>query len=806
MNKFVCIHGHFYQPPRENPWLEEVEIQSSAHPYHDWNERITAECYAPNSLSRLLGGDGIITDIINNYAHISFNFGPTLLSWMENHEPELYRAIIESDRLSQERYSGHGSAIAQIYNHMIMPLANRRDKETQVNWGIIDFALRFGRQPEGMWLPETAVDLETLDLLAKHGIRFAILAPNQAKRIKPPDDDEWIDVEGGRIDPRRPYRCRLPSDKSIDLFFYDGSVAHDAAFGDLLRDGERFAERLVSTLDMDNDKPQIAHIATDGETYGHHHQHGDMALAHCLRNLESRDDIRLTVYGEYLDNNPPEYEVEIHENSSWSCVHGVERWRNDCGCKIGAHPHWTQSWRAPLRNAMNWLNDNLAELYEQQGPELLKDPWKARDKYIDVILDRSQYKMSDFMSAHEARELEPDEEVRVWKLLEMERHSLLMFTSCGWFFDEISGIETVQVIKYANRAMQLARETTGLDFEPAFIKILSLAPSNIGFLENGGKVYEKYVQPARVDLERVAAHYSAVCLMNPDRKPENVYCYEVEAGDVEHSVSGNHVICYGRLGIKSKITLAEEDIYFTAFRFGEHDIVVGATNITEISSPDKVGAKFKETFESGDASQVILLIEKYYGDKRYSLRHLMQDEKQRIFNQLTRKSLEEINIVYHQQFDHNLSLVQSLIDAGIPLPTVLKTTIDFVCNMDMKEILENEILDIDKFHSVIKRIDDFNASIDKAELGYSAGRRVVAMIAEMENNLFSISLLKNIDDFLGGLQRLGLQMNLWKAQNTLFRIKNDHTQIHEDMPSDIPDKGRWRKFIENIGLKLQVRM
>jgi alpha-amylase/alpha-mannosidase (GH57 family) len=685
----------------------------------------------------LIGGDGIIADIIDNYSNISFNFGPTLFSWIEYHEPELYEAIIESDKLSREKYSGHGSAIAQVYNHLIMPLANRRDKETQIIWGIKDFESRFLRKPEGMWLAETAVDLETLSLLVDHDIKFTILAPNQAKRIKliedKDKDENWHDVEAGKIDPRRPYSCKLHDDKEITLFFYDGAVSHDVAFGDILKDGTRFAERLVSTLDLDDDTEQLAHIATDGETFGHHHHHGDMALAHCLRHLQQHDSVELTIYAEYLDNHKPEYEVEIHENSSWSCAHGVERWRSNCGCKIGGHGGWDQTWRAPLRNSMNWLNDNLSDLYEEHASKYLKDPWGARDEYISVILDRSEKSISGFLQTQAKRELDSGEQVEVWKLLEMQRHALLMFTSCGWFFDEISGIETVQVIKYASRAMQLARETTGLDLEPAYIRILTLAPSNIGFLEHGGKVYEKYVHPFRVDLERVAAHYSAVCLMSPDHQPDKVYCYDVDALDVKHLVSGNQTLCYGKLEIKSKITFAAEKIHFMAFRFSKQDIVVGAQNLSSISQIGQIENQIRSIFETEDISQVILQIERFYGKNYYSLKHLMQDEKQRIFNQLARESFEEINFVYHQQFDHNLSLIKSLIDADILLPKAFTTTIDFVCNTDLIEILENEELDIDRFNNVVKRIEDFNASIDKVELGYSAGQKATSMFRELES-------------------------------------------------------------------------
>ncbi|HEY0590878.1 MAG TPA: DUF3536 domain-containing protein, partial [Thermoanaerobaculia bacterium] len=435
---YVCIHGHFYQPPRENPWLEAIELQESAVPYHDWNERITAECYAPNGAARILDSRGRITKIVNNYARMSFNFGPTLLTWMEEKSPETYNAVLEGDRESAKRFSGHGSALAQAYNHMIMPLANRRDKETQVRWGVRDFQKRFGRRPEGMWLPETAVDLESLDLMVDEGIRFTILAPYQARRVRT-SAGEWIDV-GDRIDPRKPYFCRLPSGRTIAMFFYDSDRSRAVAFEGLLNSGEAFSERLMGGFHGDAG-PQLVNIATDGESYGHHHRYGEMALAFAVDTIEARGHARMTNYAEFLSMHPPQEEVEIIEASSWSCSHGIERWRSDCGCRTGGEPGWNQGWRAPLRDALDWLRDHLEGAFERGARATLKDPWAARNDYVDLVLDRSSEALGAFLAEHAIRELQPDEIVRTLQLLELQRHAMLMFTSCGWFFNEASGIE-----------------------------------------------------------------------------------------------------------------------------------------------------------------------------------------------------------------------------------------------------------------------------------------------------------------------------------------------------------------------------
>ncbi|MHB9156179.1 MAG: DUF3536 domain-containing protein, partial [Endomicrobiales bacterium] len=466
MEKFVCIHGHFYQPPRENPWLEEIELQDSAYPYHDWNERINAECYAPNTASRILTPDGKVVIIGNNYSKISFNFGPTLLSWMEKHARDVYNEIIDADCRSRGLFSGHGSALAQAYNHMIMPLANRRDKYTQVLWGIRDFQKRFSRSPEGMWLPETAVDLETLDIMAELGITFTLLSPRQAKSVRKISGTSWQDATGGRVDPRMPYRCALPSGRTISLFFYDGPIAQEIAFGNLLSNGEGFAERLLSAFAENGVPAQLVHTATDGETYGHHHKYGDMALGYCLQYIETNKPARITNFGEYLERFPPAHEAEIFENSSWSCVHGVERWRANCGCNSGTHPGWKQEWRRPLREALDWLRDTLVHMYEEEASRYLSDPWAARNDYISVILDRSPENTGRFIREHASGEVKGDGRARLLKLLEMQRNAMLMYTSCGWFFDEISGIETVQVLQYACRAIQLSQELSGISPEP----------------------------------------------------------------------------------------------------------------------------------------------------------------------------------------------------------------------------------------------------------------------------------------------------------------------------------------------------
>jgi alpha-amylase/alpha-mannosidase (GH57 family) len=490
LTDYVCIHGHFYQPPRENPFTGEVAAQPSAAPWHDWNARITEESYAANARARILGGDGEVQREINNYERISFDFGPTLLSWLEKGDPDTYRAVIDADAASALRFGGHGSAIAQAYNHTILPLSNARDKVTQVRWGIADFRHRFGREPEGMWLPETAVDKDSLDVLAREGIRFTILSPYQAAAVESADGS-WAEVRDGSVDTRFPYLVELGEGRSITVFFYDGPLSREIAFNGLLEDGNDLAARLLVSLGEGGDGPLLAHVATDGETYGHHHRHGEMALAVALEAIDDGTRARLTNYPEYLANHPPSRRASIVDDTSWSCSHGVERWRADCGCRTGREPTGHQRWRGPLRSALDWLRDRLTGPFEGLGADLLTDPWRARDDYISIVLGEPPQR---FLDEHARPGLDAEGRRRAIGLLEIQEHAMLMYTSCGWFFDDISGLEAVFVLRHAGWVCQLAREFVGVDLEPELKARLEAAPSNLEGV-NGRVVYEREVSP-----------------------------------------------------------------------------------------------------------------------------------------------------------------------------------------------------------------------------------------------------------------------------------------------------------------------
>jgi len=493
----LCVHGHFYQPPRENPWTGRVDAQPSAAPAHDWNERITEECYRPNGQARLLADEKnkLPQRTISNYAHMSFDIGATLLAYLAREQRDVHEAMIAADRDSVRRFSGHGAAIAQSYSHAILPLASARDRRTEVRWGLRDFELRFGRPSEGLWLPECAADTPTLEALADEGLRFTILAPAQARRVRRIGSEHWITVTETGVDTRVPYLVRLGAGRQIVVFFYDGALAHSVAFGASMSDGRSF----LSALDRDHgDVPGLVHFATDGETYGHHQRFGEMGLAWVLDHVERGESkFDLTVYARHLERHPPVHEVEIVERSSWSCAHGVERWRSDCGCS-GGRCEGNQRWRAPLRDALDLLRDLLATIYERECGGLLEDPWGARDRFVDVLVRRTPRVENQFLDREAGRELEHADRLRALELLDMQRHALLMYASCAWFFDDLSDIEPLQTIANAARAIELAGPRDRERLERLFRTALSSAVGNDG--ATGDEAYERVLATHRPSL------------------------------------------------------------------------------------------------------------------------------------------------------------------------------------------------------------------------------------------------------------------------------------------------------------------
>jgi alpha-amylase/alpha-mannosidase (GH57 family) len=804
MERYLCIHCHFYQPPRENPWLEAIELQDSAYPYHDWNERITAECYAPNSAARILDPEQRIVQIVNNYRHISFNFGPTLLSWLEAKSPEVYAAILRADHESARHFSGHGSALAQAYNHMILPLANHRDQRTQVLWGMRDFQRRFGRDPEGMWLPETAVDVHTLEVLADAGIKFTLLAPHQAKQVRSLRRGNWKNVEGGKIDPTRVYVCRLPSGRSIALFFYDGPISGAVAFEGLLSNGEQFANRLLGGFDDTRRWAQLMHIATDGETYGHHSPHGDMALAYALHYIESKQLARITNYGEYLAKYPPTHEVEILENTSWSCVHGVSRWKEDCGCNSGGHRGWNQQWRGPLRATLDWLRDTVAGPYEEMARPLLKDPWAARDDYVGLVSDRDAAARWRFFERHAARTLEPHEIVLALKCLELQRHALLMYTSCGWFFDDLTGIETVQVIFYAARALQLAQELFGEGLERQFFERLAKAASNVPEHGDGARVYQKWIKPAMVTLLGVGAHYAISSAFNGYESHDAIYCYDADRQDYQVQQTGRARLTVGHAVIRSQITVEEVNITFGVLHFGDHNVNAGVRHFFDLQSYSQTVKELTDAFVHGEMAEVLRGIDRHFAGNSYSLKSLFRDEQRRILQQIMGNVLSEAEASYRGIYDSHAALLRFLAEVHMPLPGVLRRTAEFVLNSALRREFQAEQLDLERIAALVESARRDGVTLDAAGLGYVLRKRLDRMMEALASEPRDLARLREMGAAVKLARSLSFETDLWRVQNGYWQLLQ--TVYPEVRGLSEANAQAWLSHFTALGMHLGFRL
>jgi alpha-amylase/alpha-mannosidase (GH57 family) len=484
----LIVHGHFYQPPRDDPWTGEIDREPSAAPYHDWNERIDAECYRANAFARIYQRDRVL-DLVDNYRFLSANFGPTLARWLERHAPTAIDRAVAADREARARL-GWGGGVAQAYHHAILPLCDALDRATQIRWGLEDFRHRYGHAAPGMWLPECAADRATLADLIDHGLAFAVLAPRQARRVRPPGGD-WR--EASRLDTGRGYRFLHPdgSGRSLALFFYDGDLAHAVAFGGALRSSAHLVAALEeASLRTDG----LVHIAVDGETFGHHHRWGERVLAWTLGHEMSRRGFRLSNYAAELAAAPPTWEVELDlgedgRGSSWSCAHGVGRWERDCGCRLT--PGAQQSWRGPLRAALDLLRDRSRLFYAVEAGELLRDPWRARDAAGGLLADRSAEAAAHFLAEHGRRELRPRERRHALALLEMQRRLLAMYASCGWFFDDVAGLEARLVMRQAARAIDLWAELGGDPPVSDALDLLAAARSNDPASGSGADVFRR---------------------------------------------------------------------------------------------------------------------------------------------------------------------------------------------------------------------------------------------------------------------------------------------------------------------------
>lgn len=791
--KFVCIHAHFYQPPRENPWTQEIEIQESAAPYKNWNKRITDECYAPNARARILDKDLRIRKIVNNYSMISFNFGPTLLGWLEARSPEVYQSILEADQESQNLYSGHGSAMAQPYNHMIMPLANSRDKLTQIIWGIEDFKYRFNRNPEGMWLPEAAVDMETLDLLAQEGIRFTILAPHQAKQVRANEGSKGTAVNENTLDTSRPYKLKLPSGRTLAIFFYNNGISHKLAFGNLLSNGDNFYNNLKTKFSSDASLPELVHVATDGETYGHHHKFGDMTLAYVLDRLQNHEAYSLTNYSEFLERHPPVEEVDIHEDTSWSCAHGIERWRSNCGCHTGGREDWSQSWRKPLRESLDWLRNKFEKKFEEELKPLVKDPWAARNDYIHLL--QSSRDFDGFFSKQCFRNLSEKEKTKFLKWMEVQRHAMLMYTSCGWFFNDISGIETEQILRYASFSLELYSKLGEPCLEVQFLEILKNAQSNIPKWKDGKNIYEKMVESNKVSPEHIFSCGLLTHLLRKSEEPVAVAVHRVNILNIDTLRSGESELIFGKGEVVSTSILENVLLQFYVVHSGDEDFKIFLSAPSDKVEDGHFQNKISSLFRSAGYPETLEILVSHFGAPIYPSRNIFHNHFDNLADEIG-DSFWLKNNDLRGKLNNNqkpFRLLRIRLDTPLP-PNTLSLARVFLLEQ-WKEILESPDPCLNQVQQMIKFSDGI--SLDSMEFRSVYELKLKQLILQIKEFPYELERLDRLNSILSLLDSVPMKINLWNAQNEIFEIIKSHYQAMQGRKcSGDKEAGEWVNSIE----------
>ena len=809
---YLTIHGHFYQPPRENPWLESIELQDSASPFHDWNERINSECYNPNSVSKIVDSRNKILDVVNNYEFLSFNYGPTLLSWMEEYAPLAYERVIKADIGSVGEHDGHGNAIAQVYNHMIMPLANEKDKQTQVIWGIKDFETRFGRKPEGMWLAETAVDNDTLRVLIENGIKYTVLSPYQALKFRKIGDKDWTDVSWGNIDPARPYRYYIKSDpeKYIDLFFYDGAISKSVAFDEILKDGNKFIRRLKEGVSENREYPQLINIATDGESYGHHTKFGDMALSYVLRVRAKEEGFKIVNYAQYLEKYPSEVEVDIKQSSSWSCFHGVGRWEEDCGCSTGGHPGWNQKWRKPLRDALNYLRDELVVIFEKEGKHYFKDTWKARNNYISVILDRSDLSVKNFQKENFVEGLLEEKIVKAMELLEIQRQAMLMYTSCGWFFSEISGIETTQIMKYAARAMQLAQIFSKKDLEKRFLEILDEAKSNFAEFGTGKDIFEKFVKPSVVTIKQIASLWAISSLYKDFEDEEDVYCYKIKKHSYKKVQRSTSKLVVGHIEIESKITLQKSNLMFALVQYSNGDFHCAIKEFSDETEYLNIQKELFRIFMLSPLTEIIRALDEYFGKEYFTLKDIFIEERRKILQVMLQGKMQRFGQMYQEIYSEGKSSIYHMQSLGLSIPDEFKISAGYTLSRQFNDLIVNAKGFLD--NEIIQQAMDINfetkkigIEIDKTPTNKVFSQKISQNISRLAQNL-EIQQAEATLEIFDNIEKLELNVDITEAQNSYFnKIFHEMGGIIENMSQKSHSSDtNFISILLEIGQKLNI--
>ena len=801
-NHHVCVHGHFYQPPRENPWLGVLEEQDSAAPFHDWNERIASECYTALTCSPVADHEGKTRDLFNCYAHMSYNFGPTLLEWMEKNLPGVFQRIALADELARQTYGGGGAAMAQAYNHMILPLADSRDRHTQIIWGLREFEHRYGRAADSIWLSETAIDMNTVRALIDHGIKYVILSPLQASYVRRFGEVAWTGVPDGSIETRHPYRLfevdgggRTHFERYLDVFFYDKGLSTKVSFERLLSDAQKLEWFVRQRLDDDANLPQLVLIATDGEIYGHHEKHGNRALAYFFNQLLERKNILLTNLSLYLKENPPCWEVRLWDGidgkgSSWSCSHGVGRWERDCGCGCGPS-EWNQKWRAPLRQAFDELRSHLRDIFRREMGALVYDALEARNDYIRVLLDTGAQARAIFIARHAQRELTPAEAQRLWQLLEMDRNGMLMYTSCGWFFNDVSGIEPVQNMRYALRAAELARDFTETDLVGRLEKQLARAASNLPEQRDGAEVFRRHVLSTCYGFREVAATHALCRLL---AIPEPDYAITCTLEDVSIRNAGGYEILAARAVCRDTRILRETELHIVAAR-NEKDFL-GVCVFSAEDEARKAAQKGAKDIADPAAPSAIPLTRIPFAERRRIV--------ETFYRRPIGNSAEELQDVYRKF----MPLLEKLCGYGLPLPQTLRV----IGEQALTQRLEQVAVRIAEAGSVNEADCESLSCIvrEAAAAGLHLDKRGAALILmrALEEKLEDIMTGLSIEDIGQALKMLRLAHEFALALSNLDVLQDRFWRVLHLSPRPTPSSrlivDKIRELGQELGFDAQV--
>lgn len=795
--KFAVLHAHFYQPNRENPWLAEVDYQPNAHPYHDWNERITNECYGPNTAARILKEDGHISGILNNYSRISFNMGPSLLNWLERHQPLIYNSVIEADKQAQEIFSGHGSSIAQVFSHPLMPRLSRKDKETQIIWGIQSFVRHFSRIPEGMWLSQTAVDTETLEILADKGICFTILSPHQVRAV---------DESSANADPFQHYRLNLPSGRTIVIFVINEEISHEISFGSLLNSGQHLADRIQNSFPesaLESANPLLS-LVTDGEIYGHYRHKAEMALSHALNIIERSENVQMTVFGEYLSKFPPTREVVLLEGSSSSGAVVT----NPYSSLHQEHDSSSEE-TLSLESVVFWLNDQLAREYERLSQEILTDPWITRNAYVEIIEELDEQHRLSFLANHLKHTNSREHLVKALLLLEMERNALLMLSSSG-FSQNLLGLETLQLLSLAARAVQLCREAGGIDLEGRLIEILARVrhTTQVGIspdLSDTRSIYLSLVQPRKVDLRRVAAHYGITSLLDQEIEFPLLRSFVLEAQEFERLSIGSIRACFGTLVVKSRFTLQEGRYQFATFHFGKNSFYGGIITLSGRSPGKPLIGEFIPLLRAGDITKLIEGLENRFPRATFGFWELFPDAQRTIASLLFEESQQKISKFYEQIYEEHYHMIRVMQRFDAHAPQILRETASHVLNQRLLECLQQQEPDYSSYRSVLEDMKLWNVQVKCDILGLQASKQIAELADLLAHDPLDIECMEKIELLVKHYSEAGALLNLWRPQNVVYQIGQEQLHLRQALAEyGDPHASKWVEYYSKLATQMGV--